>query len=274
MEDRWGLRHYTVFMRDKLDVIKRACVYILFLLLIEGTLAGALSIAIASEPPFDVGEKLTYQLKWGAIPAGEVNLEVLPNEIIDGKVGRHFRMTAKTNSFVDVFYRVRDKVDGYTDLPITRSLHYQKKQREGSRKRDIVVKFDWQGNTAQYYNFNKERPVISIDEGAFDPFSVLYYCRLFDFRENRDLVRSVTDGKKIIKGVARFKGRESIEINGTHYDTFLIEPDLEHISGVFKKSKNAKIQIWFTDDDRRIPVRVKSKVVVGSFVAELIDMKI
>ena len=40
---------------------------------------------------------------------------------------------------------------------------------------------------------------------------------------------------------------------------------------VFKKSKKAKIQIWLTADDRRIPVRIKSKVVVGSFVADLVE---
>jgi hypothetical protein len=183
-------------------------------------------------------------------------------------------MTAKTNSFVDMFYRVRDKVDGFTDLSVTRSLHYEKKQREGSRKRDIVVKFDWQANTVQYFNFGKFKPLISLEDGAFDPFSVLYYCRLFDFAKTKNLVRPVTDGKKIIAGVAKYKGREIIDINGTRYETFLVEPDIEHVSGVFRKSKNAKIQIWFTADDRRIPVKVKSKVVVGSFVAELIDMEI
>jgi len=30
------------------------------------------------------------------------------------------------------------------------------------------------------------------------------------------------------------------------------------------------MEIWVTADDRRIPVKIKSKVKVGSFVAELI----
>ena len=57
----------------------------------------------------------------------------------------------------------------------------------------------------------------------------------------------------------------------SNYDAFLIEPEIEHISGVFKKSKKAKIQIWLTADERRIPLRIKSKVAVGSFVADLVD---
>lgn len=93
--------------------------------------------------PFAPGEKLTYVLKWEGVPAGKATLEVFPVETLNGKQAYHFVMTARTNSFVDIFYKVRDKIEGYTDLEITRSLFYQSKQREGKYKRDIVVVFDW-----------------------------------------------------------------------------------------------------------------------------------
>jgi len=65
--------------------------------------------------------------------------------------------------------------------------------------------------------------------------------------------------------------REKIKVASGTYDTFLVEPDLQHIGGVFEKSKDAKLKIWVTADKRRIPVKIKSKVIVGSFVAELIS---
>jgi len=245
---------------------------VFFFLVIISILMSCSSTALAGDVfPFSEGEKLIYELKWGLVPAGEASMEVLSNETIDGVEARHFRMTSKSNSFVDVFYKVRDVVDGFTDLAVSRSLLYKKKQKEGSTKRDIVVTFDREANTAQYSNFGELNTPININEGAFDPFSVIYFCRLFDFDRNEDIVRPVTDGKKIVSGVAKFKGRQSIKINGIRYDTFLIEPEIEHISGVFKKSKKAKIQIWLTADNRRIPVRIKSKVVVGSFVADLVE---
>ena len=55
------------------------------------------------------------------------------------------------------------------------------------------------------------------------------------------------------------------------YDTFLVEPDLKHIGGVFEKSKKAKLEIWVTAGTQKIPVKIRSKVIVGSFVAELIS---
>ncbi len=55
------------------------------------------------------------------------------------------------------------------------------------------------------------------------------------------------------------------------YDTYLIEAEIKQVDGVFEKSKNAKIQVWVTEDRRRMPVKIKSKVVVGSFAGELVS---
>jgi len=72
-------------------------------------------------------------------------------------------------------------------------------------------------------------------------------------------------------GEATVIKREKITVADRTYDTFLVEPDLKHIGGVFEKSKKAKLEIWVTADTQKIPVKIKSKVIVGSFVAELIS---
>ena len=72
-------------------------------------------------------------------------------------------------------------------------------------------------------------------------------------------------------GRVQIVGREEVKLSSGTYDTYLLEPELKDLGGVFKKSKNAKIQVWITADERKIPVKVKSKVVVGSFVAELVS---
>ncbi|MEJ2657998.1 MAG: DUF3108 domain-containing protein, partial [Desulfobacterales bacterium] len=63
--------------------------------------------------PFHPGEKLTFRLRWTIIPAGESVLEVLPMETIDGINAYHFVLTAKSNAFIDQFYKVRDRIDSY-----------------------------------------------------------------------------------------------------------------------------------------------------------------
>lgn len=221
--------------------------------------------------PFNPGEKLTFALKWTFVPAGEAALEVLPIEIVNGIKSYHFLLTAQSNEFIDHFYKVRDRIDAYADIKMTRSILYKKKQLEGKTHRDIVVQYDWGEYKAQYSNFSEEQAHIDLLPGAFDPLSAFYYARLFDLKEDLIIERPVTDGKKCIIGKVTVIKRETIKLESGTYDTYLIEPEIKHIGGVFDKSKNAKIQLWVTADHRRIPVKIKSKVVVGSFTGELVS---
>jgi hypothetical protein len=154
---------------------------------------------------------------------------------------------------------------------VTHSVFYKKKQREGSHKREVIVKFDWDENKAHYSNFGKENKTISLLPGSFDPLSAFYYTRTIDIKPNTQIQRPVTDGKKNVIGRANILKRERLKLEIGTFDTILIEPEIKEIGGVFKESKDAKIQIWLTADNRRIPVRIKSKVVVGSFIGELVS---
>lgn len=221
--------------------------------------------------PFNPGERLTFALKWMFIPAGEAVLEVLPIETVNGNKSYHFLLTAKSNEFIDHFYKVRDRIDAYTDIKMTRSILYKKNQLEGKTHKDIVVQYNWTKYKAQYSNFNEEREPIDLFPGAFDPLSAFYYMRLFDLETDLIIERPVTDGKKCIIGKVTVIKRETIKLASGTYDTFLVEPDVKHIGGVFAKSKNAKIELWVTADHRRMPVKIKSKVIVGSFTGELVS---
>jgi hypothetical protein len=222
--------------------------------------------------PFYPGERLTFQAKWGFIPAGEAVLEILPIETLDGVKSYHFVMTAKTYPYIDLFYKFRERIDAYTDLEMTHSLHYEVKK-EGKREKHVVVNFNWERQEAQYSNFGEKRNPISVMPGSFDPLSVFYAFRLHDLKENNELKTPVTDGKKCVMGKAKILKRETIKVASGTYDTYLVVPDLAHIGGVFEKTKDAKLEIWVTADTRRIPVKIKSKVVVGSFVGELISIE-
>jgi hypothetical protein len=229
---------------------------------------------------FRPGEKLTFALSWGIIPAGEATLEVLPIEVIDGVATYHFVMTARTNAFIDTFYRYRGRIDAYADVDMTRSLRYLKKSEAGKRFNETQVLFDWKNQQAHYQrtNIGRHGEPDTIDRrrrtdlmpGAFDPLSVFYFTRRLDFLDNASLQRPVTDGSSCVIASAAVLKREYIRINGKAYDTLLIAPDLKHVEGVFQKSKNARIYIWITADRHRIPVKLQSRVVVGSFTGELI----
>jgi hypothetical protein len=250
------------------------------LFLLACLLAWALSVPVVwagdgstRARPFDSGERLTLALKWTIIPAGTAVLEVLPREHMVGSDVYHFVLTARSNAFVDSLYMVRDRVDAWSDTALNRSLLYRKKQHEGNTRRDITVSFDWDANTAQYVDRGDARAPIAISGGTFDPLSIFYWSRSVDLAVGDLIRRPVTDGKKHVMGVARVVRRETVTVPAGTFDTFLIEPDLAHVGGVFEKSPEASIQLWMSADDRRLPVRLRSKVIVGSFSGELVRVE-
>ena len=218
------------------------------------------------------GEKLTFQVKWSIIPAGTAVLEIHPQEDFNGSPASHFSLTIRTDPVIDVFYKVRDRIDSYTDPALTHSLAYKKKK-EGKNPRDIVVRFDWYKNDAQYSNFGRVEQPIPLQSGTFDPLSGFYFTRFQDLQPGMEITRPITDGKRKILGRVRVLGREQVTVRSGTYDTYLLEPELRHIRGVFEKSPNARMLLWVTADERRLPVKLKSKVIVGSFVAELVKIE-
>jgi hypothetical protein len=226
--------------------------------------------ATEEKAPFLPGERLTFELRWTVIPAGEAVLEVLPVQTVNGIESYHFALTARSNAFIDHFYKVRDRIDAFADTAMNGSVLYLKKQHEGRTRRDIQVTFDRNDLKADYFRSGKKKKQIDIPSGTFDPLSVFYYSRWVNLSENMEIQRPVSDGQKSVIGRARVVRRETLTLACGEFDTFLIEPEVEEIGGVFEKCKDAKIQVWVTADQRRIPVKIQSRVAVGTFVGELV----
>jgi hypothetical protein len=261
-------RSHSILMKGRSMKIGSFC----FLVPVIFSLFFQASLVTGSETPlpFIYGEKLSFKVKWVFIPAGEAVLEVMSPEKLDGRTVNHFRMTARTYDYIDPIYKVRDQVDSITDIGMNHALQYLI-QAKGKEKKDVVVNFDWGKKQATFSDFGNKQPPISILPASFDPLSVFYAFRLFVLKEGAELKLAVSDGKKSIMGRAKVIKLEKVKVPAGTFKTYLVEPELEHIGGVFRKSKDAKLQIWVTADKSHIPVRIKSKVVVGSFIAELVD---
>ncbi|MDR3640678.1 MAG: DUF3108 domain-containing protein [Humidesulfovibrio sp.] len=222
-----------------------------------------------ADNPFGPGEKLSYDLYWTFVPAGSATLETLDQEQVEGHPALHFRALAQSLPFVDKFYKVRDSIESWVDPGVTRALLYKKDQNEGDYVRHYLVRFDRNGNVAYRYSKGALKNAVLIPFGTFDPLSMLFLFRTKDLHVGMEFAAPVTDGEKSITGTARVVRRETIKTKAGEFDTLLVEPDVRDIGGVFRKSPDATLQVWITNDERRIPVRVQSKVVVGHFSMEL-----
>jgi len=222
--------------------------------------------------PFTPGEKLHYSVYWTGIKAAEAALEIKPMTALDGTPVWHFMMTAKTTGLASAIYPVNDRLDSWAAADMTRALRYTDHSRKRFSEKKLTITFDWDTNTAHTAK-NGKKQTVELKPGAFDPLSIFYFFRMQELGEGVELTSPVADRKRCITGVAHVRERQTIRSGGREWDTWLVEPDLRQIEGVYEKHPDARMQIWVSADERRIPVKVTSKVAVGSFTAELEGME-
>jgi hypothetical protein len=210
---------------------------------------------------FGVGEKLVFSIQYGIVAAGEATMEIRNIAVIDTAPAYHIISDARSNDVFSVFFKVRDRYESFMDTSRLVSLRYEKHLREGKYKKDDVVLFDHRRNLAHYQD--KEVP---IHPHTQDVLSALYYVRTLPLSVGASFaVANHTDGKNYPLVVKVIK-RERVTVEAGTFDCLVVEPLLK-TSGLF--SQKGKLTIWLTDDKYKIPVLMKSKVVIGSISAVL-----
>ncbi|MBC2735440.1 MAG: DUF3108 domain-containing protein [Desulfobacteraceae bacterium] len=131
--------------------------------------------------------------------------------------------------------------------------------------------FDWDRGIADYIKRGKTSRSVPLPDGTLDMLSILYYVRSLPLTAGMTVTRPLNSGKKIHPAEALVVRQETITVGGRAWPAFLIEPDVRKAGGIFKKSKKPRFLLWISADKRKIPLKVVSKVWVGSFFVELTD---
>lgn len=210
---------------------------------------------------FGVGEKLVFSVQYGLITAGEATLEIRNLATIRGRPCYRIISDARTNDFFSKFYQVRDRYESCMDTTELYTLHYEKHIREGKFKRDESVEFDQTGHRAIY----KDK-VVPIPPMAQDVLSAMYYVRTLPLKVGQSIaIANHTDGKNYPL-IVKVHGRERVKVDAGEFDCLVVEPILRG-PGVF--TQKGRLTVWLTDDEVRMPVLMKSKVVIGHVAAIL-----
>ena len=240
------------------------------LLLASVISAGILSAAGPTEPRFRPGEALRYDLKWSVFKVGTARLQVHDLVEFEGEKAWHFSFHVRTNGFADAFFKVRTRIDTWVSEDLSRTLFYKEKKREGKTKRDIEVTFDWKKRQATYSNFGERRDPIDLPEGpVLDSVGAIYRFRSLPLALGGSYSFTVTDGKKAVRLSLPVNKEDRIKVDAGRFNTYRIQPETGELGGVFEKSDDSEVRIWFSSDRLIYPVQVQGEVVVGSFWAEL-----
>ncbi len=106
---------------------------------------------------------------------------------------------------------------------------------------------------------------------VMDSFGSLYYVRTLPLETGQTYTMDVHSGDKIYPLVVHVLKREKAKVPAGKFNCIVVEPVLRG-PGIFV-SKGKKLQVWLTDDERRLPVRMRSEVFIGHVSAELLPDK-
>lgn len=217
--------------------------------------------------PWHIGEYFQFSVSWSGINAGSALMQVQNWQWVDGH--RTWRIISKTesNSFVSKFYKVRDRVETSIDAESLYTRRFEKHLREGGYKHDSVVRFDQEDRKARYDNGT----VLDVPPRVHDVLSAFYYVRTRPLPEGEDLSIPAHDNRKSYDLEVRVIRREKIEVPAGKFHCVVVEPVLKS-EGIFKSK--GQILVWLTDDERRLPVKVTSKVPIGSIAISLTEYRL
>ena len=217
--------------------------------------------------------KMNFKLGWGIFTVAKSTMEITTIKYNERDAIQISAQT-RTNSFADAIYRVRNHAISIVSADVSQSFEYNAKQEEGDRRRDTVVYFNTEEETARYVN-NKNgenRAPIDILPGTFDPVGLSFFIRCLDIKVGDELVIPTSTGKEFFFTIVRVKKKVKRKFAIGKYEAFVLEPDIKDVGGVFKKSPNGKVRIFLSADDQKLPLRMESQVAVGSFWAELSEV--
>lgn len=214
---------------------------------------------------FPVGERIEYSVTWGGARIGK---SVMTIEAIDTIAGvPAYRASLETEGGPP-FYRLHDRLTSWIQPNPFATLRFDQRLRQGGYHRDRRHIMDLEALTYTRYDLRDDRFVESDDDrdvpippGALDDVSYFYFARLSDLEVGKRYEYEryfKEDGNPVVLEVLR---RERIRVPAGTFNTIVVRPIIK-TGGIFAEGGEA--ELYLTDDERRIPVRVKTRMSIGS----------
>jgi hypothetical protein len=213
------------------------------------------------------GEYLRFDVNWSFMTVGDAYLTVT-DTLYNGRKCNIVTFRLESKPFFDMFYKVRDRYRTIIDAEGLFPWRFEQQIREGGYSRDFTAEFDQRAGVATTPAGTYPIPLY-----VQDIMSAFYYARSIDYAKFRPGQR--IELKNFYKDTTyplgvKYKGRQRIEVDAGTFDCIIVEP-LVTEGGLFKSE--GRILLWITDDDRKMPVRVRAEIPIGSVDSDLTEYR-
>jgi len=259
-------------------------------LIVFGLLAGAVSQAgeATVKPenlpvytpkyyPFDRGEKGVYRATWNGLFSVATAEVTTTSSLVDGKRVYQVRVDAKTARALDLIWKMRDTIRSTFDAKSLSPSHFLFNQRENSRIIDTEAKLDlaakrWAVTRQQV---GKRTKIYYFDsQNTFDPVTAVYLARSVDFKVGDKLYFKVFGGRYHYLLELFVEKKEPVALpSGKTVEAYKIVPQVQNLKKSGYASRLREAAIWISADERRLPVKLSSKILFGSVQLDLVEDK-
>lgn len=217
-----------------------------------------------NQKAFTVGEKLLFNVNFGIITAGYAEMSIPKFDTVLGNTTYKVQFNVRSTPTFDFFFEVRDRYETYLDSAGIFPWRFEQHIKEGTFKKDYTAVFDQKNHKAK-----TDEAEFDIPEYVHDIMSAFYYARTIDYSKfkigQRVHLQNFFKGKTNPLDI-KYLGKQKINVDAGTFNCIIVEPMVKE-GGLFKSE--GRILIWLSDDERKIPVKVNTKVIIGSIDAEL-----
>lgn len=227
--------------------------------------------------PFEGGEKALYRASWnGMISVATAEISTVPT-MVGGKKVYQVRVEAKTSKLLDFVWKMRDTIGSTFDASGLAPSRFFFSQRENSKVVDTEAKLNpttkrWavnrreRGKKAKAYEFESQN--------TLDPVTAVYLARSVDFKVGDRLYFKIFGGRYRYLLELSIDGKEPVELDsGKVIEAYRVIPRLQNLSKNGYATRLNDATVWISADERRMPIKLSSKVFVGSVNLEIIQDK-
>nr|WP_315141452.1 DUF3108 domain-containing protein [uncultured Flavobacterium sp.] len=222
------------------------------------------------EDAFAVGEWFKFRIHYGFVNAGYATMEVKDASINNKKV---FHVVGKgyTTGMSRFFFKVDDLYESYIDRETGNPYQFVRKINEGGYTKNQEGFFTPATNKILVKDYkHKTENTFSIPKNTQDIMSTFYYLRNYPNIDKIKPGESVSIDMFFDDETTKFKlkfiGREDITTKFGVVSTMIFRP-LVQSGRVFKEQES--LTVWISDDDNKLPIRIKASLAVGSIKADL-----
>lgn len=244
----------------------KICFLIIFFISFSSFQISLCQIPQISYTAFKPGEELKYNIHYGFINAGSIQLKINKElKKITDQYLYSFYAHGRSNKGWDLFYKVRDYYQSYVDTATLLPVYASRNILEGNYQSSEFIIFKRDDNIVisngqKYHVPNK----------IFDLLSAFYYARCLDaetIKFNKEIPFNTFFEKELFPVGVTITGRSVIETKLGKFKCLIVRPKL--IEGrIFKDQSD--MTIYVSDDKNNIPIRIQTAIFIGYIKADLI----